>query len=142
MATPWNDIGVAGMVYTAAWLEHTVGMEVVSIGRSAQNATTKEDCVLELDGSQLFIRIAIRSGWIWLYGCGQDEPSDQLQFLFNPGDGPQRVDDHAKIRSSFGAIRNQVAPLKTDSTRRSWFSGCVRNRVSRARRAVGTRRVE
>jgi hypothetical protein len=116
MATPWNDIGVAGMVYTAAWLEHTVGMEVVSIGRSAQNATTKEDCVLELDGSQLFIRIAIRSGWIWLYGCGQDEPSDQLQFLFNTGDGPQgwttmRKFVQALERSGIKSLRSRPIQL-------------------------------
>ena len=83
MATPWNDFDVAGMVHTAAWLDRTVGMEVSFIGRSA---LAKEDCVLELSGRELAVRITLRGGWVWLYACGLDEPAPE--FIFSAADGP------------------------------------------------------
>ena len=63
-------------------------MEVLSLGPSAQNAITKEDCVLEVSGRQLFLRITLRGTWVWLYACGMDE-GEQPQLIFNVGDGPQ-----------------------------------------------------
>ena len=42
---------------------------------------------MELSGSQLLIRVALRSTWIWVSACGMDEP-ERLEFLFNIGDTP------------------------------------------------------
>jgi hypothetical protein len=58
-------------------------MEVVSIGRSA---IAKEDCAIGLAGRQLFVRITLRGGWVWLYACSMNEPEPQL--IFNVGDTP------------------------------------------------------
>lgn len=71
------------MVRTAAWLDHRLGMEVLSIGRSA---TGPEDCALELCGSQLLVRVTIQGGWLWVY-AGNLDAADQPEFLFNIGDG-------------------------------------------------------
>jgi len=71
------------MVRTATWLDCVVGLEVLSIGRSAIN---REDCVLEICGSQMLVRVAIQGTWIWLSACGLDEA--ELEPLFNTGDGP------------------------------------------------------
>ena len=80
-----KDEGIAGMVRTGAWLDTVVGTEVLSIGRSA---ITKEDCAMELSGTQFLIRVALRGGWIWISACSLDEP-ERLEFLFNIGDGPE-----------------------------------------------------
>jgi hypothetical protein len=80
-----QDIGVAGMVRTGIWCETRLGTEVLSIGRAA---LTKEDCVMELAGRSLFIRVALRGTWIWISACSMDE-ADQPEFLFNIGDGPK-----------------------------------------------------
>jgi hypothetical protein len=84
-----RDLNARGVVVptfrpSAAWFEHTVGLEVLFIGRPANS---REDCVLELSGRQL-LRIAIRGGWIWVSACSMDEPG-QPQLLFNVADGPQ-----------------------------------------------------
>ena len=71
------------MVRTGAWLDSVVGTEVLSIGRSA---IAQDDCVMELCGSQLLIKIALRGGWIWVSACGMDE-ADQPELIFNIGDG-------------------------------------------------------
>jgi hypothetical protein len=80
-----RDIGVGGMVRTGAWLDCVAGLEVLSIGRSA---TDREDCVLELCGSQLLVRVAIQGGWIWVYASSLDQ-GEPPEFLFNVGGGPQ-----------------------------------------------------
>jgi hypothetical protein len=56
-----QDIGVAGMVRSALWLERTAGMEVLTLGRPALSL---EDCILELAGRQLAVTVALRGGWI------------------------------------------------------------------------------
>jgi hypothetical protein len=78
-----KDLGVGGLVRTGAWCDAVLGREVLSIGRSAID---KEDCVLELCGSQLLVRVAIASSWIWISACSLDE--DTPEFLFNIGDAP------------------------------------------------------
>ena len=45
------------MVRSALWLERTLGAEILSIGRPA---LSRYDCVLEVCGTSLFFRIALR----------------------------------------------------------------------------------
>ena len=78
-----TDIGLGGMIRTAAWCDDRLGMETLSIGRSA---LAKEDCALELCGSQLLIRVTIKSSWIWIYAGSLDE-GDLPELIFNVGDG-------------------------------------------------------
>jgi hypothetical protein len=79
-----NADGLGGMIQFGARAEHVLGMEVLSIGRSADS---KDDCLMELSGRYLFLHVALRGGWIWVSACGMDE-GDQPEFLFNVGDGP------------------------------------------------------
>jgi hypothetical protein len=64
-----RDFGVSGMLRSALWLDSVVGLEVLNIGRPAQG---REDCVLELCGSQLHIRAALKGGWIWVSAASLD----------------------------------------------------------------------
>jgi hypothetical protein len=43
-----QDIGVAGMVRTALFIERATGLEVLNIGRAPNDYLAKEDCVMEL----------------------------------------------------------------------------------------------
>ena len=120
MATPWNDSGVAGMVHTAVWLDRTVGLEVLFIGRSAH---AKEDCALELLGCQLAVHITLRGGWVWLYACGLDEP--EPEFIFNVGDGPQgwttiRKFVQALERSGIKSLKQRPIELGEPGSADSW----------------------
>jgi hypothetical protein len=76
--------GVGGLVYLAAWAENTLGMEVLSIGRSADNQ--REDCVLEITSRWLAYRLALRGGWVWLSIALMDK-GDEPELLLNVGDG-------------------------------------------------------
>jgi hypothetical protein len=80
-----KDYGIAGLVRSAAWLDTVVGVEVLSIGRSALG---KEDCAAELCGSQLLVRVTLQGGWIWVSACSLDQ-GEPPQPLFNVGDGPE-----------------------------------------------------
>jgi hypothetical protein len=79
-----EDIGVAGMVRSALWLERTAGMEVLSLGRPALSL---DDCVLELAGRQLAVTVSIRGSWIWLSAAGLDT-GEAPELICNFGDGP------------------------------------------------------
>ena len=81
-----SSSGIGAMVFAGAWLETKLGADVLSIGRSADNAT--EDCVLELCGKWFAYRIALRGGWIWLSACLMDK-GDAVQHLLSVGDGPE-----------------------------------------------------
>ena len=83
-----QDIGVAGMVRTGLWIEHTTGAEVLFIGRAQNDYLAREDCVMELAGNALFYRISLRGGWIWISVCPLDEATERPESLFNLGDGP------------------------------------------------------
>jgi hypothetical protein len=80
-----QDTGVAGMVRTGLWCERVLGTKVLSIGRPA---LAREDCVMELSGRSLSVRVALRGGWIWVSACSMDE-ADQPELPFNIGDGPE-----------------------------------------------------
>jgi hypothetical protein len=107
-----RDIGIGGMVNSAAWLDATVGMEVLSIGRSAID---REDCVLELCGSQMLVRVAIQGTWIWIAVGSLDEASSP-EPLFNVADGPQgwttvRAFVAALERSGIKSLRERPVQL-------------------------------
>jgi hypothetical protein len=80
-----RDLGVGGLVRTGAWLDSVCGMEVLSIGRSAID---KEDCVLELCGTQLLIRVALQGGWVWIAASSLDQ-GEPPEPICNFGDTPQ-----------------------------------------------------
>ena len=80
-----DSYGVAALVHAAVWFDATVGLEVLSIGRSA---TGKEECAMELAGSQLLVRITIQGGWVWLSASGLDE-GEPPQPICNLPDTPQ-----------------------------------------------------
>jgi hypothetical protein len=79
-----SSYGVAAMVECAAWLQGHLDMEVLSIGRSADNTT--EDCVLEICGRWLTYRISLRGGWVWLSVQLADR-ADEPEFIVNAADG-------------------------------------------------------
>jgi hypothetical protein len=74
------------MVRAGVWCENTLGMQVLSIGRSADDHINREDCVMEICGRWLARRIALRGGWIWLSACLMDS-GNQPEPLVNFGDG-------------------------------------------------------
>jgi hypothetical protein len=101
-----RDSGVAGMLRSALWLETVCGLEVLSMGRSA---TDKADCVLELFGTQLHVRVTIQGGWLWLSACGLDEgPPDAI---CNFGDGPRGWSDCRRLIANLE--RSGIKSLKT-----------------------------
>jgi hypothetical protein len=109
-----QDIGVAGMVRTALFIERATGLEVLNIGRAPNDYLAKEDCVMELAGNALFYRISLRGGWIWIGACGLDE-GDRPPGLFNLGDGPDgwtvvRRFILALERSGITSLKEQAAP--------------------------------
>ena len=109
-----KDEGIGGMVSTGAWLDSVVGVEVLSIGRSA---ITKDDSAMELSGTQLLIRVALRGSWIWVSACSLDEP-ERLEFLFNIGDTAEgwitvRRFVQALERSGIKSVRSRPIELGT-----------------------------
>jgi len=98
-----EDCGVGGMVRSAAWLDCVVGLEVLSIGRSA---TDREDCVLELCGSQLLIRVALQGGWVWLAVCSLDE-----------GEPPEPICNFSDTPQGWIDVRRLVAALERSGVR-------------------------
>jgi hypothetical protein len=91
------------MVRTGLWCERVLGTEVLSIGGAA---LAKEDCVMELSGRSLFLRIGLRGGWIWVSACSMDE-ADQPELLFNIGDAPE----------GWTTVRRFVAALERSGVR-------------------------
>ena len=110
-----KDSGVSGLLRTALWLNSVCGLEVLSMGRSA---TGKEDCALEIVGSQLLVRIVIAGGWVWL-SAGSFDEGEQPQPICNFGDGPQGWSDVRRLvaaleRSGIKSLRDR--PVKIGET--------------------------
>jgi hypothetical protein len=71
------------MVWTASWLQAAAGLELILIGRSADDMTN--DCVLELTGRWLSYKIELHGTWVWLSVCLMDF-GERWEKLFNVGD--------------------------------------------------------
>jgi hypothetical protein len=95
------------MVFAGAWFQQTLAMEVITIGRAADNLT--EDCLMEVGGRWLFFRIALRGGWVWLSVCLMDE-GDEPQLLLNVGDGPEGWRTICRLVAALE--RNQIKSLE------------------------------
>jgi hypothetical protein len=109
-----RDSGVAGMLRSALWLDSVVGMEVLSIGRSAQG---HEDCAMELCGSQLLVRVVIQGGWLWVSACGLDAGTPEP--ICNFGDGPQGWTDVRRLVMALersGITSLQPRPIRIGDT--------------------------
>lgn len=98
---------VGGMVRAGAWCENTLGTEVLSIGRSADNSI--EDCVMAICGRWLAYRIALRGGWIWLFASLMDS-ADKPELLLNVGDGETGWKTICQLIAALE--RNQVKSLE------------------------------
>jgi hypothetical protein len=94
-----KDFGIPAMVRAAVWLDATVGLEILGIGRAA---TERADCTLEIAGSQLLIRISLQGGWIWISAGSLDE-GEPPQPLFNLADTAQ---GWADVRKFVRALEN------------------------------------
>jgi hypothetical protein len=117
-----QDCGVAGMIRTAGWCDDRLGVEVLSIGRSA---TGPEDCALELCGSQLLVRITIQGSWIWVSACSLDQ-GEAPEPLFNVGDGPDgwttvRRFVMALERSGVASLRDRPVQLGEPGSPDAWI---------------------
>jgi hypothetical protein len=77
-----KDLGLGGLVNTAAWLEHVAGMELSYLGRPVNSIN---DCVLEITGTQLLVHVALRGSWIWVSASSLDS-GEAPEALFNIGD--------------------------------------------------------
>jgi len=100
------------MTRSALWLDMRFDMEVLSLGRSAID---KADCVLEIAGSQMLVRVAIQGTWIWVAVGSLDEASSP-EPLFNVADGPQgwttvRAFVAALERSGIKSLRERPVQL-------------------------------
>ena len=80
-----DDSDVGGMVRSGAWCDDRLRMEVLSIGRGALDR--EDSCTMELAGRQLFVRVILDEGWIWVHATSMDE-GDAPQLLFKIGDDP------------------------------------------------------
>jgi hypothetical protein len=88
--------GIAAMVQMGAWCDNQLALEVLSIGRSVEEHLSGEDCVLELVGRFLAYLIALRGGWVWLYGSLSDS-ADEPELLLRAADGGQGWRDVARV---------------------------------------------
>ena len=86
MLKAMRESGIGAMVFAGAWCGHTLGLEIMAIGRSAEDNDKGEDLVLEMTGRFLAYRITLRGGWVWLYAAEMDFP-ENFELLINVGDG-------------------------------------------------------
>jgi hypothetical protein len=86
MLKAMRESGIGAMVFAGAWSGHTLGLEIMAIGRSAEDNDKGEDLVLEMTGRFLAYRITLRGGWVWLYAAEMDAP-ENFELLINVGDG-------------------------------------------------------
>ena len=103
------------MLRSALWLDSVVGMEVLSIGRSA---TGREDCAMELCGSQLLVRVTIQGGWLWV-SAGSLDTGEAPEPICNFGDSPPGWTDVRRFvaaleRSGIKSLRER--PIKIGET--------------------------
>jgi hypothetical protein len=89
-----RDSGIPAMLKAALWLDTTCGLEVLSLGRAT--GLERADCVMEIVGSQLLLRIELRGTWIWLSAYGLDE-GGAPEAICNFGDTPQGWRDVCKL---------------------------------------------
>ena len=88
-----ESYGVAAMVRAAVWLDATVGMEVLNIGRAALE---RADCTLELAGSQLLVRVSLMGTWIWV-SAGSLDAGEPPEAICNFPDSPQGWSDARRL---------------------------------------------
>ena len=113
-----KDFGIAGLVRSAVWLDAVVGVEVLSIGRSA---TGREDCAMELAGRQLLVRVTLQGGWVWV-AVGSLDEGGAPQPLFNVGDSPQGWADVRRFVQALERSRGPFAATAPDQNRRKRFA--------------------
>jgi hypothetical protein len=80
-----EDLGIAGLVRTALYLDTVCGLEILSIGRAALE---RSECSMEVVGTHLLMRLELRGSWVWLSACGLDEAGGP-EPICNFGDGPK-----------------------------------------------------
>ena len=107
------------MLKAARWLNLTCGLEILSLGR--QTGLERADCVMEIVGSQLLLRIELRGTWIWLSAASLDEGGES-EAICNFPDGPQGWRDVCKLvqaleRSGLTSLKEHPVRLGTEGPR-------------------------
>jgi hypothetical protein len=117
-----RDSGIGAMVYAGAWCSHTLGLEVMSIGRSVEDNIKGEDYVLEMRGRFVAYRITLRGGWVSLYAAEMDAP-EEFQLLINVGDGAEGWRTIARLIAALERyqVRSLAKPIEIgESGPNSW----------------------
>jgi hypothetical protein len=114
-----SDSGIGAMVHVACWLTDRLDIEVLSIGRSAHGV---EDCVLEVVGTWLAYRIALRGGWVWLSASLADS-GDEPEALANFADGKQEWRQVCSLIRALERhkIRSLQRPIEAGSGPSGWL---------------------
>jgi hypothetical protein len=79
-----NKFGVSAMIRCAVYLEDTLGIELVSIGRAGLDR--KDTCCLECAGRNLFYWVRIDGGFVFLSAVALDDPMSKPEPLLSIGD--------------------------------------------------------
>jgi hypothetical protein len=114
--------GVSALVKAALWLDDTLGMEILGIGRGGLDP--KDSCTLEVGGRLLSYVIAIDGGFIFVSAQPMDS-IEPLELLFSIGDttdGWQTVCRFVRTLERSGITSLQRRPLEIgEGGRDSWI---------------------
>jgi hypothetical protein len=114
MANDDSSYGVAAAVTAAAWMSHTLGLEVLSFGRPA--VSKHYACKLELTGRFLLYDITLDHDWL-NFSVALLDRADPPEELFHVADGPQGWQDVCRVVAAMerSGLRSLVRPFHVGS---------------------------
>ena len=78
--------GLGGQIQAAAWLSHTLGLEVMTFGRAG--SAPAHSCKLELTGAHLLYDVTLDGGWVFV-SVGLMDRGDPPECLMSMGDNAE-----------------------------------------------------